>query len=121
MSLVDTVRGLVAVADRIAKPFQAPVMHARWIASGGSGDGTYAAAVPVPALVDWKQEQVRTPDGILTVSRAVLTFPYPIDVNDEDIFTLPDGSTGPILDMSGFVDAGNPIVGRPFVTGVMIG
>lgn len=121
MSLVDTVRGLVALAQSIALPFEGPVMHSRWQSSGGSGDGAYADPVEVPALISWEQRQVREPGGTLTVSRSVLTFPYPIDVNDEDIFVLPDGSTGPILDMGGFVDAGSPIVGRPFVTEVILG
>jgi hypothetical protein len=78
-------------------------------------------------LVDWKQRMVRTAAGQLTVTRATVTF---LDVStllevteykglsDEDKITLPDGTTGPILDMGGFVDPGT---GIPYATEAMIG
>jgi len=83
--------------------------------------------VDIHAIVDWKQKHLRTQGGELTVSRASVLF---LDVNelkaatnnegidDNDIITLPDGTTGPIIDMAGFIDAGT---GRPFATEVFLG
>jgi len=39
-------------------------------------------------------------------------------IDDHDVIVLPDGTTGPILDMSGFIDAGT---GHPIATEVFLG
>jgi RNase P/RNase MRP subunit POP5 len=84
-------------------------------------------ATPLQAIVDWKQRQLRTQEGILSVSRASVAFlnvqalstaTNGEGVNDEDIIVLPDGTTGPILDMGGFIDAGT---GHPVATEVYLG
>jgi hypothetical protein len=79
------------------------------------------------AICDWRQAQVTTVGGSLAVSRVVVTF---IDIkemeaktngegiSDQDRITLPDGTTGPILDMAGFIDAGT---GQPLATDVYLG
>jgi hypothetical protein len=79
------------------------------------------------AIVDWKQKQLRLATGQLSVSRASVAF---LDiaalvaatggegVDDNDLIVLPDGTTGPIIDMSGFIDAGT---GHPVMTEVWLG
>lgn len=126
MSLLDTLRGGVKLANKITRPLQATVMYARKTSGGGYGP-VYANAVPLHAIVDFKAVQVRTQDGTLTATRAVITL---LDINEvvaatagngignDDIFTLPDGDTGPILDIAGFIDAGT---GHPIATEIMMG
>lgn len=127
MSLLDVLRSGVKVADGITKPLQTSVSYKRYLNEGASGDKVYAPSVKLRAIVDWKQKQVRTMTGVLSVTRAVVTL---LDVaavkaatagqgiDDNDLFILPDGTTGPILDMSGFIDAGT---GHPLATEVMLG
>lgn len=129
MGLLDIVRIGVAIADRVTKPLQADVSYERYVTSvnDGFGTATYASAQLLKAIVDWKQRQVRTQSGVLSVSRASITF---LDItalmlatagqgiDDHDKITLPDGTTGPILDMAGFIDAGT---GIPVATEVFIG
>lgn len=127
MSLLDVVRSAVATANTVTKPLQATVTFSRYTGSDEYGTQTYAASVSLKAIVDWKQKQLRTATGILSVSRASVMF---LDiaalvaatggagVSDEDKIVLPDGTTGPILDMRGFIDAGT---GHPIATEVYLG
>jgi hypothetical protein len=126
MSLLDVIRAGVKIADNITKPLQATVLYQRASAAGGYGV-TYPSSVPLRAVVDYKTVQVRTKEGQLTVTRSILTL---LDIaavvaatngegiGNDDRFTLPDGDTGPILDIGGFVDAGT---GHPIATTVMLG
>jgi hypothetical protein len=127
MSLISTIRSAVAVADKVTRPLQSTVAYQRKTGQDVTGAPTYAAAVNLNALIDWKARQVRTVAGILTVSRAVVTF---LDagalstatggagIDDNDKLTLPDGTTGPILDLGGFIDPGT---GVPVATEVFLG
>lgn len=127
MGLLDTLRTAVKIADKVTKPIQATVTYERCLLHSGDGTKTYASAVEMKAIVDWKRQQVRTPSGVLSLSRASVMFIDILALNvatsgegldDHDRITLPDGTTGPILDMSGFVDAGT---GRPLATEVFLG
>ena len=119
MGFLDIVRGGVELANSLTADLQANVTHKAWVSTGGSGVKVYAEPVVRPALVDWKQKQVRTASGVLTVCRASVTFLDPAVVVDEkDIIILPDGTTGPILDMAGFIDR---ITGTPILTEVYLG
>lgn len=127
MSLLDALRAGVRIADGITKPLQATVIYERVTAVSGSGDRTYASPVQLRAIVDFTRKMVRTPAGEMTVTRATIDL-LDIDalvaatdgegVGNNDKFTLPDGDSGPILDISGFVDAGT---GHPIATTVMLG
>jgi hypothetical protein len=127
MSLLDVLRKGVKIIDKITQPLQCLVTLERYIADDdGYGPG-FLPPVQLHAIVDWRQKQVRTMSGVLSVSRALIMF-VDIDelnaatagqgINDSDIITLPDGTTGPILDMAGFIDAGT---GQPLATEVFIG
>lgn len=111
VSLLDALRAGVAVANVVTKSFQAPVLVEHWL-----GGITYGAPVPVLALIDNKQQQVKTKGGVLSVSQSQLTF---LDIAslvaatapdghlfDVDILTLPDGKKGTAMALGGFVDAG---------------
>lgn len=127
MSLLDTLRLGVRIADKVTKPLQPNVTFSHYTGSNEFGDKTYTAPVPLRAIIDWKQKQLRTQGGVLSVSRASVLF-LDIDklkaatnnegVDDNDLVVLPDGTTGPILDMGGFIDAGT---GIPLATEIFLG
>jgi hypothetical protein len=126
MSLLDDIRDAIGVANDETSDLQPTVMLEHVITSEYGPVG-YTTPVPLKAIVDWKQKQLRTPDGVLSVSRASVMF---LDaqalaaatngegIDDTDRITLPDGTTGPILDMAGFIDAGT---GHPFAIEVFLG
>ncbi|MFI5222671.1 MAG: hypothetical protein ACHQX3_00250 [Nitrospirales bacterium] len=127
MSLLDVIRGGVKIADDVTKPLQGLVTYVRFLGSDAYGAPEFAAPVQLRAIIDYTSSQVRTPEGILTVSRAsimlldinaVLAATADLGVDNNDRFFLPDGDTGPILDIRGFVDA---IRGIPVATEIMIG
>lgn len=127
MSLLDVVRSVPVIANAITRPLQPVVSYKRLISIDGEGEKNYAAATPLHAIVDYASKQVRTSSGVLTVTRATIDL---IDITEvvaatggagignDDVFTLPDGDTGPILDIAGFIDAGT---GHPVATRVMLG
>jgi hypothetical protein len=128
MGLLDVLRAGVKVADSVTKPLQAEVTYYRAVAdTSGYGNFTYPTSVKLRAIVDFARKQVRTREGILTVTRAtidlldvaaVVTATGGEGIGNDDRFILPDGDTGPILDISGFIDAGT---GQPVATTVMLG
>lgn len=127
MSLLDVVRSGVKIADGITKPLQPSVTYYRYVSSAGDGAETYASGVSLRAIVEWKQRQVRTSNGVMSVSSssvmfldtaALVTATGGEGVNDHDKIVLPDGTTGPILALDGFTDAGT---GHPVATTVYLG
>jgi hypothetical protein len=126
MSLLDVLRSGVAVADSILKPLQADVSVERYLGTDGYGTDLWAPAVLMKALVDYTTRAPDTYSGDPFV-KVILTF---IDINemvaktdgkginDQDKITLPDGVTGPILNLAGFMDAGT---GRLLATEVFLG
>lgn len=127
MSILDAVRAGVKVANKVTQPLQATVTYQRALAGDGYGSFTFDSPITLRAIVDFGRKQVRTKEGMLTVTRATIDL---LDVaavvaatngegiGNNDIFTLPDGDSGIILDISGFVDAGT---GHPVATTVMLG
>lgn len=127
MGLLDVVRSAVKTADKVTKDLQSEVTYRRKLGQDRFGDVTWSAAATLRAIVDWRQRQVRTPAGVLTVSRAAVTFldaaallaaTSNAGIDESDEITLPDGTTGPILDMAGFIDPGT---GIPLATEVFLG
>jgi hypothetical protein len=127
MSLLNVVRSAVKTADLATRPLQATVSYQRYTGQDALGDPSFATPVSLLAIVDWRARQRRTATGVLTVSRAMVTF---LDapalaaatagngIDDKDVLTLPDGTAGPILDLGGFVDAGT---GLPIATEAFLG
>lgn len=126
-SILDALRAGVRAADKATKPIQASVTFKKAVKDSSFEGFGYPKAVQLRAIVDWKQKQVRTLAGVLSVSRASVTF-LDVDalrkatkgegIGDNDIIILPDGTTGPILDMAGFIDAGTK---QPLATEVFLG
>lgn len=127
MSLLDALRAGVKVADKVTKSLQATVTYERAATKDEYGKVTPSSAVRLRAIVDFGRKMVRTSSGEVTMTRATIDL---LDVaaivaatngegiGNNDKFTLPDGDTGPILDISGFVDAGT---GHPIATTVLLG
>ncbi|CAB4190501.1 hypothetical protein UFOVP1196_64 [uncultured Caudovirales phage] len=125
MSILDTLRSSVAIANKILNPLQVDsngagiVTYEKWLDTDGAGLHRRLSAVQVPAIVDWDQRHVRSFTGEMVTCRASVTFLDPaVIVNVNDKITLPDGSTGPILSMRGPMDA---VTGRPLITEVFLG
>lgn len=126
MSLLHVIRSGVSIANKVTRPLQPSVTYQRCTGTDVKGRRTYAAATTLHALVDEKQRQVRTKEGILTACSATITLLDIAEISaatggegiaDIDKFTLSDGKTGPILALGGFVDAGT---GAGFYTEVSI-
>src|ERR1017187_1579795 len=127
MSLLTALRAGVAVADQVTRPLQCLVSYSRYLSADAYGKRKFAATVKLHALVEFVGVQVRTKEGVLTVTRSTITLLNIAEVvaatagngiSNEDVFVMPDGDTGPLLDISGFVDAGT---GHPIATTVKIG
>lgn len=88
---------------------------------------SYGSAVALTAIVDFRSVPVRDKNGVTVYSSATLTF---LDLaaieaatggtgmDYDDLFVLADGTTGKVLSLGGFMDAGTT---RPLPTTVMIG
>lgn len=130
MGFEDIVRSGVATLDALTKSMQAGVTHEAWIGQSGDGVDQFASPVTRQAFVDRTRKQVWT-NGRLITTVATLTFTSPIPntsanpnqqrvnpVDPRDVFTLDDGTTAPIVKISGFEDAG---VQAPYVNEVTLG
>jgi hypothetical protein len=123
MSLLDVLRAGIKTADDVTKPLQATVMYSRCTGEDAYGELLYAAgAVPLRAIVEWKQQQVMTQGGTLVSSRvsvlfldvaALATASAGAGVTTKDKIVLPAGETGTIINLDGFLDAGT---GQPVAT-----
>lgn len=123
----------IAIADNITKSlgFQPTVYHRAWTGQNGFGTETYTAAPGTArrAVVDLTRKQVTTTTGKLVTVVATVIFLENVPANGapgrrepidpRDIITLPDGTTGPILDAPSAVVDG--ATGVPFFNQVMIG
>jgi hypothetical protein len=131
MSLNSIIRSGVAIADAITKDLQGTVMHSAWISQSAFGKPTYGrrvsglditgsfdtpdVAVGREAVIEQKQ-RIRDVQGRNVLTFVHLTFVGPIPVNGmgterkeavdtRDVFVLPDGTTGPVVDVVGVVDS----------------
>lgn len=138
MSLADVVRNAVGVAQGATRSLQGLVRHEKWLGDDGLGGSTYGNADPQynasgvltlaadtpgafdlwPGVIEWKNETVGTQQGAIAVTRSIVTFLEPHDIDLRDRFVLPDGDTGPVLDLGGLVD---PETGRAFSPVVKLG
>lgn len=130
MGLADTVRNAVATAHALTADLQATVTHRAWTGQDETGKATYASAVSRTAIVEQRQRMLRQRDGTEIMTAAMLTFLAPIAANGaatrrepidpRDVFTLPDGTSGPVVDVAGLTDAGSAS-GASFYYQVAIG
>jgi hypothetical protein len=114
MALDDVVRSGVATIDSITGSLQVLVSHEAWTGQSGTGTETFAAAVQRPAIVEKKAREHRLSNGRVLQTVAYIAFLRPITANGaagriepidvRDKFTLPDGTTGPVIDTNAFLD-----------------
>lgn len=128
MSLLDTLRDAVKIADTVTKPLQTTVLFFKHAGDDAYGDDVFPSTpAQLKAIVEWKQQVVKTQTGELVASRLNLTF---LDVaallaatanggiKYNDKITLQNGETCPILSLDGFMDPGT---GIPVATQVFLG
>lgn len=133
MSLLDTLRAGIALANTITAPFQGTVQHYAWTGQDGEGADTFSPVLTLPgtsrkAIIDLTRKPRATTEGKMLMTIAAITFldviapngasgrSEPIDSRDRIV--LPDGSTGPIVSVGGFMDA---LTGRPVLNEVLLG
>jgi hypothetical protein len=118
MGLDAIVRRAVAKANTITASLQVEVTHEARTGQDTYGAPTFAAAVARPAIVERKQKLIRDTNGQERLSQHKVTFLQPVTLDVRDRITLPDGTTGPILDIAGLVDAGT---NAPYYAEVLLG
>lgn len=143
MGLTDILVSAVAIADGVTSDIQVAVAHEPWKGSTASGGPEFGDAVNLSGILEVKQRMVKLRTGDLVMSRANITFLSPIaasgmdsldqlhpeltedgatgrrePIDPRDKLTLPDGTTGPILDTEGLM---NPKTNSPFFLQVFLG
>jgi hypothetical protein len=115
MALDSLVRSGIALAKSITASLQAEVEHTPWVGNDDYGTNSGAGTPTMrPALVEMRQRLRRDATGKEVMQRATVTFLGPVPPNGatgrrepidpRDRIVLPDGTTGPILDVSGLAD-----------------
>lgn len=128
MGLDEVIRSAIAIAKSVTADLQADITLKAWTDAGAYGTPTYATAVTLPALVEEKHRLIRNADGEDMMSKTKVTILQPVTANGttgrrepidpRDEITLPNGATGPILDVAGLID---PSTGYPYMPEVWMG
>jgi hypothetical protein len=136
MGFDSLIRGLVkSVISPSFETMKMTVTVTPWIGEGPSGKKLYGTPYTLRALVDYEGRagtQRYTNNGSIVVPMCILTFvdlPLPETtpnagqqrqnpIDNRDIIQLPDGSTAPVVDMSGF---GDPQTQAPYAPTVTLG
>lgn len=128
--LSDVIADALELADELLEDEQIlePITVARWTGQDVEGDPTYAADITPPAIVELKQQLRKDANGVEVMSKTKLTIIRPIPdegtagrrepIDPRDKVTLPDGTTGPIIDIGGLVSGGT---GKPYMLEVWLG
>jgi hypothetical protein len=128
MGLSDVVRSAMKVANKVTKDLQPQITIQRWIGGGGYEGEQYASPIQVDAVVNVRLQDHHTASGQVVSTRAhvMILQPLPAEgsegriepIDRRDIITLPDGSSGPIVEVGGFTDRKT---GMPFYHEIWIG
>lgn len=110
---LDLFHALLPVADSLTKGLQCLVKLEAYTGQGANGR-TYAAPVYLSAIVDLSNKQIVRADGKVTTIAATITVigdvapngsttvpPRREPIDPKDRVTLPNGFTGPIVDVPG--------------------
>lgn len=122
------IRRMVAVANNLTSSLQCDVSHYAWTGSDEFSKPTYATAVTRKAIVSYDQKEHRMSGGNEIVQKASIVFVGPISSNgasdrrepidNRDKIVLPNGYTGPIIEIIGVSD---PSTGAPYALEVLMG
>lgn len=139
-----TVRAGVKLADKIFDTLQPYVTYFAWWSDDVYGKPMYMPSVQLKALVDMTARRRRTSAGQEVSTKAEVTIlrPMPIvggavfqfptfemgtfetgstrgnPIDPRDVIILPDGTTGPIVEIKGMVDRGT---NYPFFSEIWLG
>lgn len=132
MALNDVIAKVVAVANKITKPLQGDVSHLPWIAQNAFGSSSHQSPfgqpIPRTAIIEQQARWHQLPDGNQVFTFAHLIFLEPFEhinapnrknpIDPRDRLLLPDGTTGPIVDVDGLH---NPGTKSPYFCEVWLG
>jgi hypothetical protein len=128
MAFDSLVRNGIALAKSLTSSLQMNVQHFPWTGQTDRMKPTYGDPITYPALVEYKSELIRIATGEEKQAKTKVTFLAPITVNGaddrqepvdpRDKIVLPDGRTGPILEIKGL---GDPVTGYPYMFEVTLG
>ena len=120
MSLASSVRRTVKTARRVCG-VEVEVQHEHGVTRNAAGRITYLHTETRRAVVEPVTQTFRDAGGASRVSKATITFLYPVLVDAADKITMPNGESGPILRISeGLADPENPD-GGGFLTELLLG
>ena len=127
MSLATIVSKGIATVKKVTSSLQVDVTFRAWTGTDRTGGPTYDD-VSLPALVEMKQQLVRSFEGDMVMSKSRVTFIQPITgngaegrrepVDPRDELILPDGSKGTLLGVEGLID---PSTGSHYMFQVFLG
>ena len=118
MGLASLVRSALATAKSVTADLQATVTHEAYVSQDAYAQPTYSDGVERQAIVTYRTRLVRNAAGEEVMARASIAFVEPVSIDMRDRFTLPDGTTGPIVSMTGVADSTS---GVPYAPKVWIG
>lgn len=120
MDIPALVRAGVATAKGLVGSAMVTVQVEHWdgVTLDAFGNPDLDAPVPYRAVWTKKQGAVRSTTQVLVQYQSTLGFLDPISLRVEDRITLPDGTTGPILNFGGAVDPGTDL---PYAAKVYLG
>lgn len=105
MSVLKVLRKGIQIANKVTKSVQTVITHTARTGDGGVGSPAYAAPVKRPAIAEKKLRQVKTTEGVEVMSNLTITILDPtVIIKPMDVITLPDGTTGEVINVGGFVD-----------------
>lgn len=128
MGLAAIITNGIATADNITADLQPNVLHEAWTGQDEFSNATYAAGVNRAAIIEKKTKIVTDNFGKEIRAETLISIIRPVPANGaadrqepidpRDRFTLPDGSTGPIVAIEGLIDR---TTGAPFYSQVWLG
>lgn len=123
----EILRSGIRIANTLTKGVQSTIIHEPWIGQEVHGDDEYDLPVELLAVIERTNKVITQGDEQVTIA-AILTFVGDIEPNGapgrrepidpRDRITLPDGFTGPVVDIKGVTDPGT---NRGFTTEVLLG
>jgi len=100
----DLVASGVSIANTLTETLQATVTHKTGLTRDAFGTPTFSTSTSRKAIVEKRNKLLRDAMGQEVLSKALLTFPYPVTIANTDMVTLPDSSELAILMVRGIVD-----------------
>ncbi len=113
MGLLQIVQSAVKTAHKVTLDLQASFTFEKYLSSDGAGDNTFSSPVMIRAIIEEKQEIVKTLGGEMSQSKTHITV---LDteklllatggegVKEQDRIVLQNGETGVILNYAGLMD-----------------